>query len=76
MKIKWGLKIFNLTECDTSEKLDAMFLTTEPVYFRTVKDCFDYLGFKIPRCGHGYVGTKYIPGPAIHVEYLLTKYRA
>ena len=75
MKIKWGLKIFNQTNCDTNEKLEAAILNTEPVYFRTVKECFEYLEFKLPRVGYGYCDTKYV-GKQTWIEYLLEPYRA
>ena len=76
MKIKWGLKIFNASKARTPEGLEMAMRNTAPIFFDTVKDCFDYLGFKIPRVGHGYCGTKYIPGTHQYIEYLLTKYPA
>lgn len=75
MKTRWGLIIFNANNIKTSDDWNDALFHTDPVYFRTVKDCFTYLGFKLPRVGYGYVGSKYIPGKNIHVEYVLQKYR-
>ena len=76
MKIKWGITIFNLNECKTPEEMSKAITDTPAIYFNTVKECFEYLGFKLPRVGHGYVGTKYIPGIHQTIEYMILKYRA
>ena len=76
MKIKWGLKIYNKSKCETIDLLEKAIINTEPIFFRTVKECWEYLGFNLPRVGHGYVGNMYYPKQKVHVEYLLTKYRA
>jgi len=74
MKIKWGLKIFEYSNC-TQEELENRIVNSEPmIYFDRVKDCFEYLGFKIPRVGYGYVDIHYRKGK--HIEYLLEPYRA
>lgn len=68
MKTKWGLIIMdNSLNLSHSEYLE-LYAKTKPIYFKRVKDCFDYLGFKLIReCG-GYGGTHGKYG------YVLTKY--
>ena len=76
MKTKWGLKIYNKSKCETLQKLEEAITTTEPIFFRTVRECWEYLGFNLPRVGHGYVGNMYYKSQGCFVEYLLTKYPA
>ena len=76
MKIKWGLKIYNREKAKTFEGIMDIVENEEPIFFGTVKECFEYLGFKIPRVGDGYIGNKYYPCQRCYVEYMLTKYHA
>lgn len=76
MKIKWGLQIFSIGDFFNREEWEEKIANTEPVFFRTVKDCFEYLGCKLPRAGYGYCGNKYLPAKNMYVEYILMKYPA
>lgn len=70
MKTKWGLQIIDKKDLHTADDWIKAFEASEPIYFDTVKECFAWLGFKIPRCGSSGYG-----GSDAFKAYALTKYR-
>lgn len=70
MKTKWGLQIIDRAGLKTPEDWMTAFNEAKPIFFRTVSECFDYLGFKLTRAASGYGGSDAKHG------YCLMKYRA
>ena len=72
-KFTWGLVTIerNKMQNNTAEEWNKQIREAKPQFFKTAKECFNKLGFKLPYCRNGYSGmdntniyilTKYVNG--------------
>lgn len=53
--LKWYVKMIPNVERTPEEYNEAVYMAT-PLYFNTLKECFDYIGFRLPKQRCGYAG--------------------
>ena len=64
--MKWAVKIIPSIERTPEEYNEAVYMAT-PYYFKTLKECFDYIGFRLPKQRAGYAGCTRM------YEYIVSK---